>query len=178
MHPVRQVSVGELSADIDEELAPIIEVIWRLGLRTWTSCQNQGESKASWGDTLPHIVPIVGAQLGWAYIDFPREEGLAFLTALAQAGPPRRVLFADGAPGGPRLSAPTYGRGDTCAHGGLGARPAMRLARPRLRAKGVRSVPDGPHALTRGIAAGRAGWRTRRAGVAQAIQLSWIFVNG
>jgi hypothetical protein len=37
LHPVRHVSVGELNADIDEELAPTIEVIWRLGLRTWTS---------------------------------------------------------------------------------------------------------------------------------------------
>jgi hypothetical protein len=27
LHPVRRVTVGELTADIDEELAPIIEVI-------------------------------------------------------------------------------------------------------------------------------------------------------
>ncbi|MDZ5447904.1 hypothetical protein U2F26_35310 [Micromonospora sp. 4G57] len=34
LHPVRRVSVGGPSADIDEELAPIVEVIWRLGLTT------------------------------------------------------------------------------------------------------------------------------------------------
>jgi len=87
LHPLRRVTVGEVSADIDEELAPIVEVIWRLGWQTWTCCQNQGESNASWGERLPHMVPIVAAQLGWAYIDFPAQDGLAFLTALAQAGP-------------------------------------------------------------------------------------------
>jgi hypothetical protein len=33
------------------------------------------------------MAPIAAAQLGWAYIDFPVQDGLAFLTALAQAGP-------------------------------------------------------------------------------------------
>lgn len=87
IHPVRRVTVGDMSADIDEELAPIIEEIWRLGLRTWTCCQNQGESNSDWAERLPHMAPIVAAQLGWAYIDFPIEDGLAFLSALAQAGP-------------------------------------------------------------------------------------------
>lgn len=87
LHPVRRVTVGEMSADIDEELAPIIELIWRLGMHTWTCCQNQGESNAEWAEQLPHMVPVVASQLGWAYIDFPIDDGLAFLTALAQAGP-------------------------------------------------------------------------------------------
>ncbi|MBF9128207.1 hypothetical protein I0C86_04245 [Plantactinospora sp. S1510] len=87
LHPTRHVTIGEVSADIDEELAPIIEAIWRLGLRTWTCCQNQGESNADWADELPHMAPIVAAQLGWAYIDFPVDDGLTFLTALAQGGP-------------------------------------------------------------------------------------------
>jgi hypothetical protein len=87
LHPVRRVTVGTVSADIDEELAPIIETIWRLGLRTWTCCQNQGESNASWAEQLPHMAPIVARQLGWAYIDFPIDDGLTFLSALAQAGP-------------------------------------------------------------------------------------------
>lgn len=87
LHPVRRVTVGDLSADIDEELAPIIEVVWRLGLTTWTSCQNAGESNAGWPKKLPHMAPIVNAQMGWSYIDFPIDDGLTFLTALAQAGP-------------------------------------------------------------------------------------------
>jgi hypothetical protein len=87
LHPTRTVKVGELSADIDEELAPIVEVIWRLGLTTWTSCQNAGESNAGWPKQLPHMAPIIAAQVGWAYVDFPIDDGLAFLTALAQAGP-------------------------------------------------------------------------------------------
>jgi hypothetical protein len=87
LHPVRRVTVGALSADIDEELAPIIEAIWRLGITTWTCCQNQGESNASWADKLPHMEAVVKAELGWAYIDFPIDDGLRFLTALAQAGP-------------------------------------------------------------------------------------------
>jgi hypothetical protein len=87
LHPVRRVTVGDLSADIDEELTPIIEVVWRLGLTTWTSCQNAGESNAGWPKKLPHMAPIVAAQMGWSYIDFPIDDGLTFLTALAQAGP-------------------------------------------------------------------------------------------
>ena len=87
LHPVRRVTMGEMSADIDEELAPIVEVIWRLGLTTWTSCQNAGESNAGWPEQLPHMAPIIAAQLGRAYIDFPIDDGLAFLTAMAQAGP-------------------------------------------------------------------------------------------
>ncbi|GAB2585493.1 hypothetical protein Aab01nite_52810 [Paractinoplanes abujensis] len=87
LHPVRRVRVGELSADIDEELAPIIEAIWRLGWTTWTCCQNAGESNAGWPEKLPHMASVVAAQRGWAYIDFPVDDGLAFLTALAQAGP-------------------------------------------------------------------------------------------
>jgi hypothetical protein len=87
LHPVRRVTVGDLSADIDEELAPIVEIIWRLGLTTWTCCQNAGESNAGWPEVLPHMAPIIAAQVGWAYIDFPVDDGLAFLSALAQAGP-------------------------------------------------------------------------------------------
>ncbi|OLE23828.1 MAG: hypothetical protein AUG44_21080 [Actinobacteria bacterium 13_1_20CM_3_71_11] len=87
VHPVRRVTVGDKSADIDEELAPIIEMIWAVGLQTWTCCQDAGESNASWADRLPHMGPVVAAQLGRAYIDFPIDDGLRFLTMLAQAGP-------------------------------------------------------------------------------------------
>lgn len=87
LHPVRRVTVGALSADIDEDLAEIIEVIWRLRLTTWTCCQNAGESNADWPKQLPHMAPVIAAQVGWSYIDFPIDDGLAFLTALAQAGP-------------------------------------------------------------------------------------------
>jgi hypothetical protein len=76
-----------MSADIDEELAPIVEAIWRCGWRTWTCCQDAGESNAGWPEKLPHMAPVIAAQLGWSYIDFPINDGLAFLTALAQAGP-------------------------------------------------------------------------------------------
>lgn len=87
LHPVRRVNVDGRSADIDEELAPIVEAIWRLGLTTWTCCQDAGESNADWVEQLPHMAAVVAAQKGWAYIDFPVEDGLAFLDALAQAGP-------------------------------------------------------------------------------------------
>jgi hypothetical protein len=84
---VRRVSVGGVSTDIDKELSPIIEAIWRIGLQTWTCCQNAGESNAGCAEQLPNMAPVVAAQLGWAYIVFPVDDGLAFLTALAKAGP-------------------------------------------------------------------------------------------
>ncbi|WP_200216671.1 hypothetical protein [Micromonospora coerulea] len=33
------------------------------------------------------MAPVIAAQVGWAYINCPIHDGLAFLTALAQAGP-------------------------------------------------------------------------------------------
>jgi hypothetical protein len=38
-------------------------------------------------EQLPHMAPSWRHKLGWAYIDFPLDDGIAFLTALAQAGP-------------------------------------------------------------------------------------------
>lgn len=43
LQPHRQVTVtvGEWSADVDELLAPLIEALWVLGIRTIFSCQSQ-----------------------------------------------------------------------------------------------------------------------------------------
>lgn len=87
LHPVREVRVGKRSADIDEMLAPLIEALWRLGIETLTCCQDAGESNADWVETLPHMDAYVQARKGWAFIDFPIDDGLRFLTAVAQAGP-------------------------------------------------------------------------------------------
>ena len=115
LHPVRRVTVGDQSADIDEELAPIIEAIWRLGLRTWTSCQNQGESNADWPDLLPHMAPIVAGQLGWSYIDFPIDDGLTLLTTTARrsCGDSRHTRLATLSP--PHLSTGQAWLTDRCS---------------------------------------------------------------
>lgn len=39
-HPQVSVQVGELLADVDEAIAPLIEALWRLGIRTVHSCQS------------------------------------------------------------------------------------------------------------------------------------------
>ncbi|MFR9775369.1 hypothetical protein ACL02O_04830 [Micromonospora sp. MS34] len=87
VHPVRTVRVGDRSADIDEMLAPLVEALWRNGFDTFTSCQDAGESNADWVDLLPHMAAYVQSRKGWAFIDFPIQDGLRFLTAIAQAGP-------------------------------------------------------------------------------------------
>jgi hypothetical protein len=87
VHPVCTVRVGDRSADIDEMLAPLVEALWRNGFETFTSCQDAGESNADWVDLLPHMAAYVQARKGWAFIDFPIQDGLRFLTAIAQAGP-------------------------------------------------------------------------------------------
>ncbi|WP_314246743.1 hypothetical protein [Streptomyces sp. DSM 40907] len=86
-HPTVQVHVGERRAQIDERLAPTIEALWRSGFETFTCCQDLGESNASWVEKLPHMAGRVESLRGWMLIDFPVDSGLAFLTAVAGAGP-------------------------------------------------------------------------------------------
>jgi hypothetical protein len=76
-----------MCADIDEQLAPVVEALWRNGFKTLTSCQDAGESNADWTDLLPHMATYVESRRGWAFIDFPVDSGLAFLNAIAKAGP-------------------------------------------------------------------------------------------
>ena len=76
-----------MCAEIDEALAPVVEALWRNGFETLTCCQDAGESNAGWVDRLPHMSAYVESRRGWAYIDFPIDSGLAFLTAIAKAGP-------------------------------------------------------------------------------------------
>ncbi|MFI0454248.1 hypothetical protein [Actinomadura sp. 6N118] len=87
IHPVRTVRVGKMCAEVDEELAPVVEALWRNGFKTLTSCQDAGESNADWVDRLPHMAAYVESRRGWAFIDFPVDSGLSFLTAIAKAGP-------------------------------------------------------------------------------------------
>jgi hypothetical protein len=87
LHPVRRVRVGNRTADIDEMLVPLIEALWWLRFETFTCCQDAGESNAGWVDKLPHMAAYVQSHKGWAYVDFPVDDGLRFLTAVAQAGP-------------------------------------------------------------------------------------------
>ncbi|MEV4132086.1 hypothetical protein AB0J72_07960 [Dactylosporangium sp. NPDC049742] len=93
IHPLRTVHVGTRRAEVDELLAPLIELLWREGLHTLTSCQDAGESNASWVDVLPHMAAFIESRRGWAFIDFPVDDGLWFLTALANAGP-RDAFYA------------------------------------------------------------------------------------
>ncbi|GIG01129.1 hypothetical protein [Catellatospora citrea] len=87
VHPLRTVTVNGMTAEIDELLAPVVELTWRNGFRTFTSCQDAGESNASWVDILPHMADYVARRTGWAFLDFPVDDGLAFLTAVAKSGP-------------------------------------------------------------------------------------------
>ncbi|MFI0374188.1 hypothetical protein ACH35V_40560 [Actinomadura sp. 1N219] len=87
IHPTRMVRVDHRCAEIDEALAPVVEALWRNGFETLTSCQDVGESNAAWADRLPHMTAYVASRRGWAFIDFPLDSGLAFLTAIAKAGP-------------------------------------------------------------------------------------------
>ena len=101
VHPVRTVRVGDRSADIDEMLAPLVEALWRNGFQTFTSCQDAGESNADWVDLLPHMAAYVESRKGWAFIDLPMQDGLRFLTAVAQAGPRDAFYVEDDALGCP-----------------------------------------------------------------------------
>ncbi|WP_367318388.1 hypothetical protein [Streptomyces sp. HUAS ZL42] len=86
-HPTVLVRVGGRQAQIDEQLAPAIQAIWECGLDTFTCCQDLAESNADWPQKLPHMAEWVESRRGWMLIDFPVDSGLAFLAAVANAGP-------------------------------------------------------------------------------------------
>ncbi|QES51887.1 hypothetical protein DEJ50_32615 [Streptomyces venezuelae] len=86
-HPTVLVRAGDRHAQIDEELAPTIQAIWECGFDTFTCCQDVGESNADWPQKLPHMKEWVESRRGWMLIDFPVDSGLAFLSAVANAGP-------------------------------------------------------------------------------------------
>ncbi len=41
-HKQVRLRVGSMSALVDEKVAPLLRVIWKQGLWTWTSCQHDG----------------------------------------------------------------------------------------------------------------------------------------
>jgi hypothetical protein len=49
-HPQVTVQVGDQKADVDEELAPLIEALWVLGLDSWLSCQDCGPQSGTEDD--------------------------------------------------------------------------------------------------------------------------------
>jgi hypothetical protein len=86
-HPTVLVQVGDRHAQIDEQLAPVIEAAWMCGFTTFTCCQDLGESNRSWIGKLPHMANYAESRRGWMLIDFPLDSGLEFLDAVANAGP-------------------------------------------------------------------------------------------
>src|SRR5258708_25637293 len=70
-------------ADIDVELAPLVQLLWRLGIETITCCQDVGESIAPLARDLPHVASEAERLRGSAQVDFPIDPGLRFLTAVA-----------------------------------------------------------------------------------------------
>jgi len=87
-HPATVVVHGDLVAEVDLELAPLVLEIWRAGLETIHSCQDVGENLVDLAVHLPHLAGIVQRETGRASIGFPDADAvLAFLDALANAGP-------------------------------------------------------------------------------------------
>lgn len=87
-HPATVVQHGELVAEIDLDLAPLVVEIWRAGIGTIHSCQDVGENLAELATRLPHVAEIARRERGRASIGFAGVEPLlGFLDALANAGP-------------------------------------------------------------------------------------------
>lgn len=87
-HPATVVAHGDLTAEVDLELAPLVLETWRAGITTIHSCQDVGENLAGLAVDLPHLADVVRREAGRASIGFAGLDGLlAFLDALANAGP-------------------------------------------------------------------------------------------
>jgi hypothetical protein len=86
-HRAIPVAHGELAAEVDVELAPLILEAWRAGIPTIHSCQDVGENVASLAERLPHLGEVAEREAGRASIGFPTTEVLvSFLDAVANAG--------------------------------------------------------------------------------------------
>lgn len=48
VHPQVEVSVGEWTADVDEEIAPLIRELWTMGCATYASCQRHTATGKVW----------------------------------------------------------------------------------------------------------------------------------
>jgi len=87
-HRTKVVEHGDLAAEVDLEIAPLVLEIWRAGIGTIHSCQDVGENLAELATRLPHVADIAKRELGRASIGFAGGEPLLrFLGALANAGP-------------------------------------------------------------------------------------------
>lgn len=87
-HPATVVQHGDLVAEVDLDLAPLVVEIWRAGIGTIHSCQDVGENLAELATRLPHVAEIARRELGRASIGFSGVEPLlGFLDAVANAGP-------------------------------------------------------------------------------------------
>jgi hypothetical protein len=86
-HPLRTVRVGSRSANVDEQLAPLITELWMNGFATMSSCQDGGEGLADLARQQAHLATYADLRRGFAYVDFTVHSGLTFLTAVANAGP-------------------------------------------------------------------------------------------
>ncbi len=61
-HETAQISVGDRSAQIDVELAGIVESLWKLGINTRGCCQNESE-------TLSRPTSVQRAYIGFELVD-------------------------------------------------------------------------------------------------------------
>ena len=87
-HPTVPVAFGAWSADIDEEVAPVVLALWRAGIETVSACQDEGESLVAFADQAPWFAAQTRAYAGRAYVDFAELDAVArFLDAVANAGP-------------------------------------------------------------------------------------------
>lgn len=66
-HPTIHIKVLDQEDDVDEKIAPLIELLWGRGIKTEFSCQDYGDSG---GDP---------AKKGWMYIQFNPENLSKFL---------------------------------------------------------------------------------------------------
>jgi hypothetical protein len=62
-HPATVVVHGDLEAEVDLELAPLVLEIWRAGIETIHSCQDVGENLASLAAQLSHVAEIARREL-------------------------------------------------------------------------------------------------------------------
>jgi hypothetical protein len=67
MHPTVRVKVADQEADIDEQIAPLIRLMWERGIDTKFCCQDYGESMDD------------PSKNGWMYVQFDPENMCKFL---------------------------------------------------------------------------------------------------
>lgn len=87
MHPQVHLKAGAQEADVDEEMVPILRLLWEAGVRTTMSCQERGDTNAPPEAKPPHIAAWFERRRGCSWISFDPNAAGRFYDLIVDGDP-------------------------------------------------------------------------------------------